>query len=200
MDAADTVATGLIQMLAAVTILHCLDLKAQSLGVGQSLAFPSRLSLAPSPRSFPLFLAEAPQMRRRVPYTQFNPPRACPAPARPAAGISSFAVAYASKDILQNLLGGVVLLIFRPFSIGDMIQVKELKGKVLAISLYSTKIRDDDTVHIDVPNSTFLAPGANDCAAEGGGDSLVPGKAANRARGAGDDQGGLASELERSNS
>ncbi len=56
-------------------------------------------------------------------------------------GIGGLAVAFAAQRTLEQLLGGIVLYIDRPFVIGDYIGIKETFGKVESIGLRSTKIR-----------------------------------------------------------
>ncbi len=68
-------------------------------------------------------------------------------------GLGGLAFALAAKDSLSNLLGGVVIIIERPFSIGDWIQSGTIEGTVEDITFRSTKIRTFAQAVITVPNS-----------------------------------------------
>ncbi len=54
-------------------------------------------------------------------------------------GLTGFAVGFALKDSISNLLSGVLILIHRPFNVGDTIKVKTFEGLVSAIDLRYTK-------------------------------------------------------------
>ncbi len=68
-------------------------------------------------------------------------------------GISSVAIGFAFKDILQNWLAGLLLLINQPFEIGDQISVNGLEGTVSKIETRATIIITYAGVKIVVPNS-----------------------------------------------
>ncbi len=57
------------------------------------------------------------------------------------AGISGLAVALAAQDSLKNILGSVMLILDKPFGVGDRIIFKNYQGFVLEIGLRSTKIK-----------------------------------------------------------
>lgn len=67
-------------------------------------------------------------------------------------GISSVAIGFALKDILQNFVAGVLLLWRRPFRIGDQIRTGEYEGTVEDIDVRSTRIRTYDNELVVVPN------------------------------------------------
>ena len=67
-------------------------------------------------------------------------------------GISSVAIGFAFKDILQNFFAGVLLLWRRPFAIGDQIRVKEFEGTVEEINLRSTRLKTYDGERVILPN------------------------------------------------
>lgn len=71
--------------------------------------------------------------------------------------ISGFSLGFASKDIISNFFGGLMLYITRPFMVGDYILAGERKieGTVEHISWYYTLIRDNDKRPNYVPNSLF---------------------------------------------
>ena len=68
-------------------------------------------------------------------------------------GIGSVAIGFAFKDILQNLLAGILLLINRPFRRGDQIVVKEYEGTVEHIQSRATLIKTYDGRRVIIPNS-----------------------------------------------
>jgi small-conductance mechanosensitive channel len=68
-------------------------------------------------------------------------------------GITSIALGFAFKDILQNWLAGVFILWRRPFNIGDEIRTRDYEGKVEAINVRSTLLRTYDGERLVVPNS-----------------------------------------------
>lgn len=67
-------------------------------------------------------------------------------------GAASFALGFALQGSLANFAGGVLLLIFRPFSAGDMIEVDGHKGKVMEIEILYTILSSPDNKKIYVPN------------------------------------------------
>jgi len=70
-------------------------------------------------------------------------------------GLTGFAVGFALKDSISNLLSGVLILIHRPFNMGDSIKVKTFEGLVTAIDLRYTRLeRDGETIL--VPNSLLF--------------------------------------------
>lgn len=74
-------------------------------------------------------------------------------------GIGGLTVSLAAKDLAANFLGGMLLLVNEPFSIGDLISFKAggsgITGKVEHIGWTQTTIRDGDTKPTYVPNSQF---------------------------------------------
>ena len=70
-------------------------------------------------------------------------------------GLTGFAVGFALKDSISNLLSGVLILIHRPFSVGDTIKVKTFEGLVSAIDLRYTQLERDGE-KILVPNSLLF--------------------------------------------
>jgi len=73
-------------------------------------------------------------------------------------GAGGFAVGFASKDLLANFFGALMIFLDRPFAIGDWIRSpdKEIEGTVEYISWRSTRIRTFDKRPLYVPNSVFL--------------------------------------------
>lgn len=71
-------------------------------------------------------------------------------------GISGVAIGFAFRDILQNFLAGILILLTEPFQIGDQIIFKEFEGTVENIQTRATSIRTYDGRRIVVPNSELF--------------------------------------------
>lgn len=70
-----------------------------------------------------------------------------------ALGIGSVAIGFAFKDIFQNLLSGILLLLSEPFRIGDQIISGEYEGTVEDIKIRATTIKTYDGTQVVIPNS-----------------------------------------------
>jgi small-conductance mechanosensitive channel len=71
-------------------------------------------------------------------------------------GIGGVAIGFAFRDVLQNLLAGIVILLTRPFRIGDQIRVKTDEGTVEDIWVRATVLRTYDNRRILIPNATLF--------------------------------------------
>ena len=69
-----------------------------------------------------------------------------------ALGLTGVALGFALKDILSNFVSGILILMMRPFEIGDQIVVGETEGSVERIHLRATQIRTYDGRAVLVPN------------------------------------------------
>jgi small conductance mechanosensitive channel len=67
-------------------------------------------------------------------------------------GAAGFAVGMALQGTLANFASGVMLLIFRPFTAGNVIEAAGVRGKVVDIAIFSTTLNTPDNVRITVPN------------------------------------------------
>jgi len=72
-------------------------------------------------------------------------------------GAAGLAVGLALKDTLSNIGSAVVLLVFRPFKVGDYVSAGGAEGVVDRISLFTTTISPVDNRTIIVPNSAITA-------------------------------------------
>lgn len=70
-------------------------------------------------------------------------------------GAAGLAIGLALQGTLSNVAAGVMLLFFRPFSIGDFVDADGLTGTVDAINLFSTEMRTPDGVYITTPNANL---------------------------------------------
>lgn len=71
------------------------------------------------------------------------------------AGIAAAAIAFASQQALSNIVGGVFLVIFRPFRVGDIIHVNGNSGTVEDITLRHTVIKSFENRRIIIPNAVM---------------------------------------------
>ncbi len=71
------------------------------------------------------------------------------------AGIATVVLGFASQNALSNIISGLFIVIFKPFQIGDRLEIKagELAGMVDDITLRHTVIRDYRNRRIVIPNS-----------------------------------------------
>jgi len=70
-------------------------------------------------------------------------------------GLGGLAFALAAQDLLANVFGGIVIIMEKPFSIGDWIETPSVEGVVEDISFRSTRVRAFSQSMITVPNSTL---------------------------------------------
>ncbi|MHC5937337.1 mechanosensitive ion channel family protein [Nostoc sp.] len=71
-------------------------------------------------------------------------------------GISGVAIGFAFRDILQNFLAGILILVTEPFQIDDQIVFKGFEGTVENIETRATTIRTYDGRRIVIPNSELF--------------------------------------------
>lgn len=69
-----------------------------------------------------------------------------------AAGL---AIGMALSGTLQNFAGGIVILIFRPFKVGDFIEAQSYKGTVTEIHIFTTHILTVDNKTVIIPNGAL---------------------------------------------
>jgi small-conductance mechanosensitive channel len=66
-------------------------------------------------------------------------------------GLTGFALGFALKDSISNLLSGVLILLYRPFRIGNRIKVSSYTGTVMSIDLRYTQL-DSEGDKVLIPN------------------------------------------------
>lgn len=77
-------------------------------------------------------------------------------------GILGFTVGFALQDISQNVVAGLLLLIQKPFELGDLINVGDYTGNVISIDLRSTELYTRDGHNVLIPNAhVFTTPITN---------------------------------------
>lgn len=70
-------------------------------------------------------------------------------------GLTGFAVGFALKDTLSNLVSGLMVLLYQPFKIGQYISVSGHSGKVCSVDLRYTTL-DSNRNKILIPNTTIF--------------------------------------------
>ncbi len=75
------------------------------------------------------------------------------APVLAGLGIAGFIVGFALQDTLSNFASGMMILIYRPYDVGDSVEAGGVLGKVKAMNLVSTTITTFDNQKLVVPNS-----------------------------------------------
>ncbi len=72
-------------------------------------------------------------------------------------GAAGLAIGLALKESLSNFASGVMLVMFRPFKLGDVVEVAGKTGKVIEIRIFSTIINTPDQKEIIVPNGLITS-------------------------------------------
>ena len=74
-------------------------------------------------------------------------------------GVAGLAVGLALQGTLSNFSAGVMLMLFRPFHVGDAVNISGVLGVVDEIGLFSTKMHTFDNIYMIIPNTNIW--GAN---------------------------------------
>jgi len=69
-------------------------------------------------------------------------------------GAAGLAIGLALQGTLSNVAAGVMLLIFRPFHVGDFVEAGGEAGSVKGINLFTTELSTPDNVQVIVPNAS----------------------------------------------
>jgi small conductance mechanosensitive channel len=69
---------------------------------------------------------------------------------------AGFAVGLALQGTLSHFAAGIMLLLFRPFGVGDKVSAADVTGKVVEIGLFTTLFDTSDNLRIIVPNSAIF--------------------------------------------
>lgn len=68
-------------------------------------------------------------------------------------GLTSLVVGFALKDIIEQTVTGILLLLIQPFHIGDQIEVEGIEGIVTVVGLRTTDLQTFDGIHVLIPNN-----------------------------------------------
>jgi small conductance mechanosensitive channel len=71
-------------------------------------------------------------------------------------GAAGLAVGLALKDSLSHFAAGVMLILFRPFKVGDYVEINGIGGSVEQITILSTRLKSPDNKVITVPNGSVF--------------------------------------------
>jgi small conductance mechanosensitive channel len=71
-------------------------------------------------------------------------------------GLTGFALGFALKDVLSNFVSGIMLLAYRPFHIGDVIEMGEFLGTIETIRIRDTLVRTADGRLVIIPNTKLI--------------------------------------------
>lgn len=72
------------------------------------------------------------------------------------ASFLSVGIGFGMRNIASNFISGIILMIERPISVGDIVTVDEEIGRIMDIGMRATTVRTVDNQEIVMPNSTFL--------------------------------------------
>lgn len=72
-------------------------------------------------------------------------------------GAAGLAIGLAMKDSLSNFSSGVMLILFRPYRVGDAVTVGGVTGSVVSIDLFNTTLNTPDNQRVIVPNANITS-------------------------------------------
>jgi small conductance mechanosensitive channel len=79
------------------------------------------------------------------------------APLLAGLGIAGFIIGFALQDSLANFASGMLILLYRPFDVGDVVESGGVSGRVSAMSLVNTTFHTLDNQKLIVPNNLILS-------------------------------------------
>jgi len=71
-------------------------------------------------------------------------------------GAFALAIGLALQDTLGNLASGVLIIMLRPYEIGDLVEIGDKRGSVTAIGFFHTEMRTADNTVLLIPNSDIM--------------------------------------------
>ena len=72
-------------------------------------------------------------------------------------GAVSFGIGFGLRNVTDNFVSGLIILLERPVKVGDRITIDNLSGTVTSIRSRSTTVRTNDNIEVIVPNSRFIS-------------------------------------------
>lgn len=70
-----------------------------------------------------------------------------------ALGAAGLAIGLALQGTLQNIAAGIMLLVLRPFRVGEYVETPAIAGRVVEVGLFATELRTKDGLYLLAPNS-----------------------------------------------
>ncbi len=70
-------------------------------------------------------------------------------------GLTGFALGFALKDAISNLVAGIMMALYKPIKLGDTVEITGSKGVVVDLNLRYITIKADGMTHL-IPNSLLL--------------------------------------------
>jgi small-conductance mechanosensitive channel len=67
------------------------------------------------------------------------------------------ALGLGAQDLVKNIIGGLVILVDRPYQLGDRVKIGDAYGEIDHIGLRSTKLTTPDDTRVTIPNSEILS-------------------------------------------
>ena len=143
-------ALNIIQFVVIVVVFYLLSIvagKATQKAASRSKTFSSLLSefLVTSTRRLVLFIGF---------FIGLSALEINIGPVLAVIGAAGFVIAFALQNSLSNFASGILMLIYRPFDTGDVINVAGTLGKVESMNLLSTQLRTPDNQLVIVPNNS----------------------------------------------
>ncbi|MFA0730340.1 mechanosensitive ion channel family protein, partial [Vibrio sp. 10N.222.48.A4] len=81
-------------------------------------------------------------------------------------GVAGVIIGFALQDTLSNFASGLMILIYRPYDVGDMVKVAGVQGTVKDMSLVSTTVQTIDNQRLVIPNNKIWGDVINNITAE----------------------------------
>jgi small-conductance mechanosensitive channel len=73
-----------------------------------------------------------------------------------AAGVLTVAIGFAAQTSGSNLISGIFLMVERPFTVGDVIAIGDIRGEVMSVDMLSSRIRTFNNLMVRIPNETLV--------------------------------------------
>ncbi len=66
-------------------------------------------------------------------------------------------IGFGLQNVTNNFVSGIIILFERPIKVGDRIEVGNISGDVVRISMRATTVLTNDNISVIVPNSEFIS-------------------------------------------
>jgi len=71
-------------------------------------------------------------------------------------GVAGFAIGFAAQDSLANIISGFLIFWDKPFQVGDFLTVQDQYGRVVEITMRTTRIRTQQNTYVVIPNKHII--------------------------------------------